>query len=397
MKLVHILSITLFVCINTMSLGQQSLVFDQQALLAYQRSLIDKELTGSNVAMIYSKGERIYHETVQSNKKGDKRIDQSTVFPIWSMSKPVTIVAMMILHEENKFNWNDPASKYIPCLSDLAYKDGAEIRKCDRELKIVHLMTHRSGFKYYNMVSEHPNGGAYGYWTTFKNLETFVDTVSQYPLEFQPGEKYLYGINQAILGRIVEVISGKNFEQFLTDRIFGPLGMKDTSFSLDEDRRKRFQPLWINTAELKGFTYELDELTYDQENKAYFGGEGLVSTMEDYARFCEMLVGNGVFRGRKIISKESISTMTRAWSGEANDPLHEKLKGYNYGFSVFVLNDPTAGNTSAPKGIWGWAGYHNTHFWIDPKHEAFGLFMSRAREFTFDIPLGIRQIVYQDN
>ena len=173
--------------------------------------------------------------------------------------------------------------------------------------------------------------------------------------------------------------------------------MNDTGFSLNEEQRKRFQPLWINSNELKGFTYQLDELTYHKDNRAYFGGEGLVSTMEDYARFCEMLLGNGVFRGQKIIGKTSIRTMLKPWSKGANDALHEKLKGYHYGFSVFVLDDPMADDSNVPKGIWGWAGYHNTHFWIDPKTKSFGLFMSRAREFTFDIPLNIRKIVYRKN
>ena len=379
------------------SYGQKILNFDNQELLSFQQSLIDDEITGSNVALIYSKGKKVYHEIVQSNKKGDKDIDEKTIFPIWSMTKPITIVAMLKLHEQGKFDWEDPVSNYIPSFNNLNYKDGTEIKKCEHELKIIHLMTHRSGFKYYNWVEEYPNGGTYGYWTKFNDLKSFVDTVSQYPLEFEPGTQYLYGINQAILGRLVEVLSGQNFEQFLKSNIFNPLGMNDTGFSLNEEQRKRFQPLWINSNELKGFTYQLDELTYHKDNRAYFGGEGLVSTMEDYARFCEMLLGNGVFRGQKIIGKTSIRTMLKPWSKGANDALHEKLKGYHYGFSVFVLDDPMADDSNVPKGIWGWAGYHNTHFWIDPKTKSFGLFMSRAREFTFDIPLNIRKIVYRKN
>lgn len=393
-KTCKILTFIFLIFSDHISFCQESFNFSKEELLSYQQSLITQEITGSNVAMIYSKGERIYHEVVQSNRQGDKNINQNTIFPIWSMTKPITIVAMMLLHEENRVHWDDPVSNYLPIMKGLKYKDGESIKECKNELKIIHLMTHRSGFKYYNMVSEFPNGGAYGYWTKFKDLQTFVDTVAKYPLEFEPGSRYLYGINQAILGRIVEVISGKNFEEFLNERLFRPLGMTNTSFSLTTESRNNFQPLWINTTDLKGFTYEMDELTYDPQNKAFFGGEGLVSTMEDYAMFCEMLAGNGVFRGKKILSEESIKTMTKAWSSEANDPLHEKLKGYSYGFSVFVLTDPLAENPFAPKGIWGWAGYHNTHFWIDPKNEVFGLFMSRSREFSFEIPLGIRRIVY---
>ena len=145
-------------------------------------------------------------------------------------------------------------------------------------------MTHRSGFKYYNWVDEYPNGGTYGYWTKFNDLKSFVDEVSQYPLEFEPGTQYLYGINQAILGRLVEVLSGQNFDQFLKSNLFNPLGMKDTGFSLNEEQRKRFQPLWINSNELKGFINS--ELAEVKITELILEG-GLVSTMEDYAHFAK--------------------------------------------------------------------------------------------------------------
>jgi CubicO group peptidase (beta-lactamase class C family) len=337
---------------------------------------------------------------VQSKKEGDQNIDVNTLFPIWSMTKPITIVAMMKLHEQGKFDWNDPVFKYIPCFKNLTFLDGNEIKACHDQLRVIHLMTHRSGYRYYdsdplpkgvpNYEAVHPNQSRYN------DLETYVQAVAKQPLEFSPGTRYLYGINQAILGRLVEVLSGKDFETFLTDMIFTPLGMKDTSFTMDTKRRTRFQPLWINSSSLKGFTDLLDELTYSPDNKAHFGGEGLVSTMEDYARFCEMLVEGGVFRGKRIISEQSISTMTKKWSAAfPEEPnAEELLPGYVYGFSLFVLDDPSADNPNVSKGIYGWAGYHNTHFWVDPEKRMFGLFMSRAREFNWKIPLEFREAVY---
>ena len=370
------------------------------AIRKFQQSLIVREITGSNVAMVYQDNKRLYHEAVQSKKEGDQNIDVNTLFPIWSMTKPITIVAMMKLHEQGKFDWNDPVFKYIPCFENLTFLDGNEIKPCHDQLRVIHLMTHRSGYRYYdsdplpkgvpNYEAVHPNQSRYN------DLETYVQAVAKQPLEFPPGTRYLYGINQAILGRLVEVLSGKDFETFLTDMIFTPLGMKDTSFTMDTKRRTRFQPLWINSSSLKGFTDLLDELTYSPDNKAHFGGEGLVSTMEDYARFCEMLVDGGVFRGKRIISEQSISTMTKKWSAAfPEEPnAEELLPGYVYGFSLFVLDDPSADNPNVSKGIYGWAGYHNTHFWIDPEKRMFGLFMSRAREFNWKIPLEFRKAVY---
>ena len=190
------------------------------------------------------------------------------------MTKPVTIVAMMILHEQKKFKFNDNLSKYIPAFKNLTYKDGNEIKKCKKALKIIHLLTHTSGYRYYdqdplpikipNYESVHPNQ------TQFNDLSSYVEAVAKQPLEFEPGSRYLYGINQAILGRVIEVISGKSFEEFLRENIFNPLDMKDTGFSMTKEQRERFQPLWINSENIKGFTYLLDENTYSPSSKAHF-------------------------------------------------------------------------------------------------------------------------------
>ena len=119
---------------------------------------------------------------------------------------------------------------------------------------------------------------------------------SKVVLEFEPGEKYYYGVNQALLGRVVEVVSKKNFYQFLKEEIFEPLDMSETKFYLTQEDRSRFQPLYINFGTIKGFTTELDELTYEESNSAYFGGEGLISTMNDYSNFCIMLLNGGIYK-----------------------------------------------------------------------------------------------------
>ena len=164
-------------------------------------------------------------------------------------------------------------------------------------------MTHRSGYKYY--------GNPHNFTSTIKydNLNNFINDISKHPVEFEPGTDYLYGINQAILGKIVEVITNKTFYEYLKESIFDPLGMNETKFYLTTEERKRFQPLFINSGSLKGYTNLLDEMTYDINNRAYFGGEGLVSTMNDYSKFCQMLLNNGELNGNKIIDRSSIDLM----------------------------------------------------------------------------------------
>lgn len=363
----------------------------ENSILQFQNELITSEKTGSNVAMVFKDGEVVYNETVNSNKEGDKKINEETIFPIWSMSKPITIVAMMALHEKGLINFDDNVSKYIPEFSEIKCKDeNGDVYRCENDLKILHLMTHRSGYTYY--------GNPLNFTSTlkYKNLDDFVNDVSKHPVEFEPGSSYLYGINQAILGKVVEVVTGMSFYEYLKETIFDPLGMNETKFYLTPEDRERFQPLFINSGSLKGFTNFLDEMTYDENNRAYFGGEGLVSTMRDYSKFCQMLLNNGELNGNKILDRSSIDLMLKKHSVLEPDPFLNINDGFHLGFSVFVLNDPEKDGTNSSKGIYGWSGYHNTHFWIDNKKNLFGLFMTRAREFSFGIQGDFRKAVYEN-
>ncbi len=363
----------------------------ENSILQFQNELITSEKTGSNVAMVFKDGEVVYNETVNSIKEGDKEINEETIFPIWSMSKPITIVAMMTLFEKGLINFDDNVSKYIPEFSELQCKDeNGDIYSCENDLKILHLMTHRSGYTYY--------GNPLNFTSTIKydNLDDFVTDVSKHPVEFEPGSSYLYGINQAILGKVVEVVTGMSFYEYLKETIFDPLGMNETKFYLTPEDRERFQPLFINSGSLKGFTNFLDEMTYDVNNRAYFGGEGLVSTMRDYSKFCQMLLNNGELNGNKIIDRSSIDLMVEKHSDLESDPFLNINEGFHLGFSVFVLNDPEKDGTNSSKGIYGWSGYHNTHFWIDNEKNLFGLFMTRAREFSFGIQGDFRKAVYEN-
>jgi len=358
-----------------------------------QRDLIQNEVTGSNVVLVVKNGETIHHEVANSGKLGDSDIKDDTLFPIWSMSKPITIVVMMTLHERGLFEWSDPVSKYLPCFENLKVREGRMIRDAKKPLLIEHLMSHRSGYTYYSFSnpmpplyeSAHPNQ------TRYKELQEFVEVAAKTPLVFDPGTHYAYGINQAILGRLVEVLSEQSFSDYLVQTLFKPLGMTQTSFALDEERRKRFQPLFINSGSLKGFTSLLNELTYSPTSKAHFGGEGLVSTLGDYSRFCEMLVNGGEFRGKRILSEDSIAKMTQT-STPNFDPWG--MPGFDMGYSVFVCKDASLEGTKAPAGIFGWSGYHNTHFWIDQTTGMYAIFMSRAREFSFAIPRELRVAIY---
>jgi CubicO group peptidase (beta-lactamase class C family) len=376
-------------------------------LEAVQRALIDEELTGSNVVLVAQGGQEIYRRTVDSGRPGDRDITADTLFPIWSMSKPITIVAMLTLFEQGLFAWDDPVANFIPCFSELRVKDGDGTRRATEPLRIEHLMTHRSGYGYYAtgaLSSDLPQPPAFDRphpnQTRFDDLQAFCEAAARQPLEFEPGSAFLYGINQAILGRLVEVLSGQPFAEYLKERVFDPLGMTETSFVLDDARRARIQPLWIHLTEqapgeasptttLRGYTNLLNELTYSQRSRAHFGGEGLVSNLADYARFCEMLRAGGARGDQRILSEDSIRRMTTPKSRDIFGG-----RGTDMGYSVFVLREDHAEGTRAPAGTYGWSGYHNTHFWIDPTHDLYVVFMSRAREFHGEIPKRLRAAIY---
>lgn len=357
-------------------------VFSQfEKIQSFQRNLIENEITASNVALVYKDGKVIYHHIENSLHPHAKPIYNNSIFPIWSMSKPITIVAMMILYEEGLIDFDDKLSKYIPEFEHLTCKGANGIYPCTQDITLFHLMTHRSGYKYYD------NPEFFTSTLKYDNLDEFVADVAKHPVEFEPGSQYEYGINMAILGKVVEVVTKKTYYEFLKERIFDPLRMDETKFYLSKSERDRFQPLYINTPAIKGFTNNLDELTYDKNNKAYLGGEGLVSTLDDYSNFCQMLVNGGSFEGKRIISQKSINLMTTSHSKIEGDP-------FDFGFSLFILRDPVLDGTNSTKGIYGWSGYHNTHFWIDPEKKLFGLFMTRAREYSAVIQKEFRRSVY---
>jgi len=406
--------ITLILSLFLIIISCQDQPQDQNPIAKFQQNLVDQGITGSNVTQVFKDGKVIYSNIVNSGALGDKDINDNTIFPIWSMSKTVTTVAMMILLDEGKYDLNDNVADYLPEYENINCKGPDGIYPCEKKLKIIHLLTHRSGYTYYsnsgaNWVSTlhtdlYP---AYTNTVRFDNLDDYSKAVAKIPLDFEPGAMYTYGINQAILGRLIEAISDQSFYSFLKDKIFDKLGMDDTKFHLTTNDRERFQPLRVNikanTAfnnsdfHLEGYTAALDGYNYDENNKAHFGGEGLVSTMSDFAKFCVMLVNNGVYKDQRIISEEGIKIMTAKYSNGYPDPSEPNvfpLEGYAYGFTFSVLEDSDAWGSGAPSGIYGWSGYHNTWFWIDPTNKLYALFMSNSIEPDFSILKNFQTATY---
>ena len=376
----------------------------QSSVESYQKVLVNAGVTGSNVAGVYSKDKTLAFSIVNSNIEGDKSISNETIFPIWSMSKPITIVAMMILRDRQLFDVKDPVKKYLPYFDNLQCKSEEEsigTYNCANDLLIEHLLTHRSGYGYVAFGANVPD-----HRDPFKDLDEFVRHVANRPVNFEPGTEYLYGINQAILGRLVEVLSGQEFYLFLKENIFDPLEMKDTKFYLTEEDREKFQPLYRKAQKEAGInllmpdsgvsniTENFDELNYDMTSKKQLGGEGLVSTFNDYRKFCEMLLSAGSYNDKIIISEDSFELMTSVVTDHFIAGGYDD--GFGYAYSMFSLQEPLLDGTGSPRGIFGWSGYHNTHFWIDQTNGIYGLFMSRTTPFQIEIQKQFRSVVYKN-
>lgn len=365
-----------------------------------QQELVDKELFGSNHVIIFKNGERIYDQVVNSNREGDADITEHTIFPLFSMSKAITTVAMMILLEEGRLMLDDPIKKYMPEMDSLQCLDeNKQPYPCKRTLTVRHLLTHESGWGYYpgekngifSIISD----------TDYTDLEDFSKDMANRPLLFEPGTKYTYGLSSALQGRLIEAVTGQTFYEFLKEKIFDPLSMPNTKFELTEEERKRFQPLLrVNEPTLLRvgdpdpgfFAGKYDELSYEPGTKVQLGGEGLVSTANDFSHFCEMLLNNGVYKGKQIISPTSI-----AWMHYPIQPPYKNgdWKGFATGFTYYHLAEPLQDGTLSPEGIFGWGGYHSTWFWVDQTNKLFGLIMTRRTPTSHLMFDKVRLATYQ--
>jgi len=356
-----------------------------QSINKYQNLLIDKKITGSNSFVLFKDGKVLINSVVNTNFDQDMEITNKTIFPIWSLTKTFTGIAVMILYEKGLIDFEDKLSTYIPYFKNTMCKNNnGNLFKCKNEITILDLLTHRSGYPSSKKYPARDN--------IYNELDKYVKDVSNYPVEFEPGTKYLYGASYDILGRVIEIVSGKTFYDFLNENIFIPLEMNNTKFFISDNERKYFQILHVKDENERYFTYDLDQNSYLKEGNGHFGGSGLVSTIPDMMKFSEMLLNKGVHNEVEIISTNSFDIMTKPYTKDNYD--NGFYSGWDIGFSLFILNEPLFDGSNAPKGIYRFAGYHNNHFWIDYENNLYGLFMTRSIPHSKKMIHKLRSIIY---
>jgi len=324
-------------------------------------------------------------------------IEDDTIYRIYSMSKPITGVAMMMLWEEGKFELDDPVTKYVPEFENLKVlggmnEDGSAILvDMDRVPTMAELMSHTSGFAY-GLGGDDPVNAAFRDLKVLESpdLQTFVDRTASIPLLFQPGEAWFYSVGMDIQGHIIEKISGQTFGEYLQTRLFGPLGMTDTGFYVPAEDYERL-------SEVYGFDPESGALVpvpypsvqFKRETIGYeSGGGGLVSTMGDYSRFAQMLVNRGELDGARILKPETIDVITTNFlpEGAALSFGVDPIPGFGMGLTFGTVTDESKAPTNMPTGSYFWGGAASTWFWIDPVNELY--FIGMVQIFDNNNPAG---------
>ena len=342
-------------------------------------------------------------------------VELDTIWRVYSMTKPVTSVAAMMLHEEGAFELKDPVERFLPEFGDLRVWRGGTPAKPVTEpvtepVRMWHLLTHTSGLTY-GFHHAHPVDALYreaGFeWTMPPgvDLEGCCARWAGLPLLFQPGQEWNYGVSTDVLGRVVEVLEGRPLDAVLAERIFGPLGMSDTGFSVPQDQHDRLAALYTPDP-ATGRAVRSDALGQValRPPACLSGGGGLVSTARDYHRFAQMLLGEGELDGVRLLGSRTVRYMRRNHLPGGADlerfgrPLFAEttFDGVGFGLGFSVVEDPVAGRFPSSVGEFAWGGAASTAFWVDPVERMTVLFLTQLLpSSTHPIRSQLHQLVHQ--
>ncbi len=353
-----------------------------------QRYVDEGKLSGI-LAMIARKDKVCYSQTFgHRDRENGLAMEHDTLLRIYSMTKPITSVAVMMLYEEGCFQLDDPVSRFIPELDGLKVCTGEDARGPttvgqSTPISVRHLLTHTAGLSY----GFHPGSAVDRLYQNANvldpasTLEEMVHKLSQLPLAHEPGSVWRYSVATDVLGYLVEVVSGEAFDNFLAHRVFEPLGMVDTGFYVREDQLDRFAQLYgpgengsmapMESPLLGRFTRECALLS---------GGGGLVSTAGDYMRFCRMLLRGGELDGERLLSPRTVEMMSMNHLHESLLPMKmgdHTMDGYGFGLGFSVLTNLRDAGVLGSVGDYAWGGAASTKFWIDPQQELIGVLMTQ--------------------
>ncbi len=352
------------------------------------RRYIDRQEIAGAVTLVARRGRIVHLEAHGMTDVASKKpMTTDAIFRIASMTKPITSIAVMMLLEEGRFLLTDPVSKFLPEFRDprvaVVTRPGQDVVPfhtvpAERPITIQHLLTHTAGLA--NTYTG-PTRELYARLAADRKPDaTLADAMAglaKLPLNFQPGAAWEYGPATDVLGRLVEVVSGIPFDQFLDQRILGPLGMTDTFFHVPDDKLARLATNYV-PAEPRGIR---PAPAQGRGSRTYFSGAGgLFSTAEDYFLFSQMLMNNGELNGVRLVSRKTIELMTANHIG--THAMWPTLAGYRFGLGFRVMTDPGPSAKLESAGSYGWGGAFGTYFWVDPKEWMIGVYMKQIRPYS---------------
>ncbi len=402
----------------------------------YMEQAVEDGVMVGGQGLIARDGNIIYNKTWgQRDREERLEMTEDTIHRLYSMSKPITGVALMILYEEGKFLLNEPVAKYLPELANLqvsvatadggvaAVSDGTQssstgagdttqagqTRAPVRQPTIRDLMTHTAGFTYgvFGNTEVDQTYRAAGILSNHPDLQDFVTKLGKIPLQFEPGTRWHYSVSVDVQGRLVEVLSGMKFSDFLEQRLFKPLGMKDTSFIVPDNKLKRFAQLyspkgtpngpdaWLtpNTSTELVVAPEMASRNYHKGATFESGGGGLVGTAEDYLRFSQMMLNGGELDGVRVLSPSTVALMSRDHLGTV--AMGMGRQGSGFGLDFAVVKDAGLTGESGSDGEYNWGGAAGTRFWIDPKENLIGIFMVQSLPHRTTLASQFKVLTYQ--
>jgi len=374
----------------------RSLGFDADRLARIDSFLaeryVDPGLLPCAQLLVARRGELV-HRTVLGHASLEKkqRLAEDTIFRIYSMTKPVTSVAFMMLVEEGRIAIDDPVAKWIPSWRDQSvYRSGMPgafiTRPVDAPMRVIDLLRHTSGLTYGFQLRTNVDAA----YRSLKvdafeseSLESFVDKLGRLPLEFSPGTAWNYSVSTDVIGHLVGVVSGMPFDDFVRTRILQPLGMCDTDFFVPEAKAARFADCYVKSA--AGKLEPAPPVDFSKPPRAPSGGGGLVSTAADYLRFCEMLRRGGELDGVRLLGPKTLRLMCANHLPGGRDLADISIsmfseamfQGVGFGLGFAMTTDPVrCGVTSSPGEFW-WGGMASTAFWVDPVEDICVVFLTQ--------------------
>ena len=380
---------------------------------AWMRSLVERGKLAGVQTMVARRGRIAWFRSCGlADLARGRRMAPDTIFRIYSMTKPLTSVAAMMLYEQGCFQLDDPITRYLPAFANMRVFAGGSRGRWDsvpaeRDITFRDLLTHTSGLTYgfmeSTLVDAMYRDNGIDFQTSPASLGDVVERAAELPLLSQPGAEWNYSIATDVLGHLVAVISGRPFGDFLREEIIRPLGMYDTDFHVPEEKLGRFAANYARGAD--GALRLIDdpaESPYRSPNRLCSGGGGLVSTASDYMRFCRFMLNKGELDGVRLLGRKTVELMTanhlRGDMADMGQPRFSESPylGIGFGLGFSVMLDPAKAQILGTPGEYAWGGAASTAFWIDPAEEMAVILLTQLMpSSTYPIRRELRVLTYQ--